>query len=294
LEALIALINIRQAKSVMLNQIEMGLLRNELETFASIDSRSWLAITNTLTNTASLNETLNVILVDQAATLDSTVLRKAQLIVAIYDISNQNLSLALDVSRKTNTLAEVAQKHYVLLEDAPPFARPGDAAIWKRKLFTLQPTAVLLGLISTSKIASIDEQTKDLVVEALCEAVQRGYKISEDSPREIVRAVQEMSDATEGTKKAATKFIYQLQNLQGLVREPEEIDFLMRRDFDTSRRIVAETRQDFVERMTVEGMSAESATHIYDHARIHEARNEQKWLTAMQERSGNMTPKGFP
>ncbi|EPS42066.1 hypothetical protein H072_3884 [Dactylellina haptotyla CBS 200.50] len=225
---------------------------------------------------------------------------------AIHQLSSREVDLTIYFwKKKLLTLDEIARSHYFFPADAPPVDE-GVANSWRRDLYTLKPTNVFLGFMQTGTLEILgDKKATDLAQGFLEIAIEDGFAITKQSSREIFervfgivvqlstnehKDVETPSVSQEEAKKKVKDFIFSLQRLQAVVRYPEDIPALLKCGYTSAHSISVDDVDTFVEIITSEGLSDDSARRIHDQALRIEIRNEQTWAIALRERNELVLP----
>lgn len=216
---------------------------------------------------------------------------KVRLISDLAKMADYHIPLLVALLKASPvSLQDVARHHYDS-ESVLAAAEPSALASYQTRLFSAEPTAVLLGLVSRGVIQTGDVALQELVEKILSESLLNHYRIDKVSVKKLFKESNSLKDADAGLRTSAEFFLKTLQRLQALVRLPQHIAALIDASFDSARSIVDCSVDDFVAEMESRGLEAVAARRIYDQATTVELRNEQAWALGLQQRNRWALPR---
>lgn len=184
----------------------------------------------------------------------------------------------------------IATKYYELenVRQAPQLAAD-KLLLWKSSLFSLEPLAVLYGLVQNGLDLALGDSTlRQFVADLLKELLVSGFDIQQSS---VLTTLQDESKIlptiTEPNRTTVLECIKTIQRLLALVADPEHLTPLMKAGYSSARQIVFAQRPKFRKDT---GLTGVVATSICDKADIVYMRNEQTWAYFLKSRSDSMFP----
>ncbi|KAK5992853.1 Toxin subunit YenA2-like protein [Cladobotryum mycophilum] len=156
----------------------------------------------------------------------------------------------------------------------------------RRRLFALEPTAMVLGLARSGNLPLPDGQ-RDVVVSVLEVATEKfNFNIAKESIRALLDGdgiKAEVPGAHQDQWPVARRFLFQLQRLQALVNEPEDIGALVKCGYNSAEEL-SRSGDSSVKAMVMQGIPEKRAVQIRNHAAVVSVRSEDMWTTALKAR----------
>ncbi|KAI9845918.1 MAG: hypothetical protein M1837_004454 [Sclerophora amabilis] len=266
-------------------------LKLALKKVLGIDERLLNPVLSELDASRDLRRALQI-LVEKPDSTPPAVFQRSQLISTILEVTSAHIPLTISLLKQgPSNIQEIASHHYNIAEDDSTI--PNDIALaYKERLFSSQPTAVLIGLIQNGGIPIDPPEVKEIVLQCLVEGSAEGFKIDEMSVRTLLQGSKILKACTPDNRSGAEKYLKTLQRLQALVRRPEDIAALLEASYTSAYDVAVCLVEDFAQTMEeATGMEEVVARRIHDHATTVELRNEQAWALGLQQRNASYAPR---
>ncbi|KAI0967775.1 hypothetical protein F4678DRAFT_482800 [Xylaria arbuscula] len=221
--------------------------------------------------------------------------QKVKLVNDVWKSAGGDLSLIIEILRLAPaSFQQIALEHYDAPSTIVSSVKQDRLLAYQSRLFSVEPTAVLLGLLRRGTIAvstEEDDKVSEVVQAVLEEGLHRNYRIDTTPIKGLLAGSKSLATADPVLREKAETVLKTLQRLQALVRYPQDIHQLIEASFDSAQSVATCSLPDFLDVMKEVGMDSLAARRIYDQAIVIELRNEQAWALGLQQRNEWAQPR---